>query len=173
MCPITATVISQTPPGVDWLEANGSHWFEDGYSLYFKREGLFELPVVDLATALTEYSGEYIDWQQYDPGNNDRGVCIAGRYQKTSDAVMEPSSEQLDQYYMKYPSSCKNSDDRYILWDNYELETLFLSTLKEQVSECANLPVYSLSDPRYVQSEDPDYYYSGIACGSDGRTCYR
>ena len=46
------------------------------------------------------------------------------------------------------------------------LEDYFLESAEATVPTCSNYHLYSLSDPRYNASADPDYLHSGVPCGT-------
>jgi hypothetical protein len=87
---------------------------------------------------------------------------------------MDISDNFLWLFTVSYPSTCSRRDKRYELFDRRDLQGHFLETLSVGVEECNGLPLYALDDPNYVQSEDPDYLQSGVACDSDpALTCSR
>jgi len=62
------------------------------------------------------------------------------------------------------PPVCTIADPRWTLIDSVRLEDYFLGTVEATVSSCDAYDLYSLSDPRYNASTDPDYLHSGVPC---------
>jgi hypothetical protein len=175
-CPITAIVMSDTYPNADdgaWVQANGSYILDNNYSLYIRREGFGELPIVDLKTALAFLSSpeedDFVDGN-YDPGHNKRGICMKGKTQKTSDSEIKPSLDSLSDYSVSYPNECKSTDKRYVLWENIDLATLYTKPIRD-TAYCQGLDVYLLDDPSYNVSTDPDYANNQIPCDDVSRMC--
>lgn len=85
LCPLTNIVVAgAVPSGVGWF-AIGQ--FDDSYSLYGKREGLGEFPLIDLQLKLTSQQGdEFRDGESYSTGSQDRGPCYTGMTQVLTSA---------------------------------------------------------------------------------------
>lgn len=170
ICPITGLLIAQSPPaGGSWIQADGI-FSRDGSNLYYRREYINELPVVDLKSALTKYKDDYLN-DNYNGKNNQRGPCYIGVGQKYSKSV-QVSDTELIGYSIKPPKSCNKPDLRYTLYDKITVENHFLAVL-EQSNKCQGFTLYPTSDSRYSTSTDPDYYNSGIPCGTTPYICDR
>lgn len=94
LCPITGVTVepyAATPTGSDWEKANGT-FAREGHHLWFRREGLGELPLAQLALTLTEYSSSNVG-PDYNHIYNSRGPCYTGGAQDIKSAVEVSDTE--------------------------------------------------------------------------------
>ena len=121
-----------------------------------------ELPIMNVTVALTEFVGS----------RNTRGQCFRGEIQRPG--LIQGSTNSLWSYYSALPLECEDTDPRYKLADQLSLEEGYLKSVQVDEPACAGFELFSLSDPRYNQSSDPDYLNSGVKCGFDPRySCVR
>ena len=163
-CPITNIMIlpkSSFPlPNEGWEPAGT--FLNDNYVLYFRREHIGELPIMNVTVALTEFAGMA----------NTRGQCFRGEIQ--SPGRIQGSKTSLWAYNSALPPACEDSDPRYKLADHLSLEDAYLKSVQVMEPACAGFQLFSLDDPRYNKTSDPDYLNSGVKCGSDPRyVCVR
>jgi len=95
-------------------------------------------------------------------GRQVRGPCYGGDAQNF-DAPLEATS-QLWTYSAQLPPTCDELDPRWTLVDTVTLENHFLQNVQLSKPSCDDFELYSLSDPRYNASTDPDYLHSGVPC---------
>lgn len=77
LCPLTNIVVSESIPSTEGWDLIGE--FNDGYSLFGRREGYGELPLVDLQIKLTTEVGQsFRDGKSYSTGRQNRGPCYMG-----------------------------------------------------------------------------------------------
>ncbi len=163
-CPITNILVLQGatfPPANEGWEPAGT-FLHDNHTLYFRREHIGELPIMNVTVALTELVGEH----------NVRGQCFRGEIQ--SPGFIQSSKTSLWTYQSALPPSCEDSDPRYKLADEISLVDGYLRSVQVMEPACVGFQLYALDDPRYNQSSDPDYLNSGVKCGTDPRyVCVR
>jgi hypothetical protein len=107
-CPLTNAVVAETLPAGDGWFLCGA--FDDDYSLYGRREGLGEFPLVDIQLKLsTDIPQSFRDGQSYSSGDQDRGPCYIGNTQEMS-TKMSVSTSNLWEMSPKYPKSCSRVD---------------------------------------------------------------
>ena len=160
-CPITSIVVlpRSDPVLVEQGWEPGGTFLNGDYALYFRREHINELPIINITVALSEV----ID------GHNTRGHCYRGGAQDVQ-ATIQASKTDLWRYTATFPPPCETSDTRYKLADQMSLTDAYLRNLQAIEPACAGFQLLSLNDSRYNKSSDPDYLNSGVKCGTD--PCY-
>jgi hypothetical protein len=168
-CPITGLLVAATKPsGGSWISAG--NFTRDGTHLFYRREYVDELPVVNLEDALTKYNGDYMA-DNYNGNKNARGPCYMGGVQKYGNQI-KVSETALDSFSISSPSSCNKPDPRFILYDNVDFVNHYLGVL-ENSEKCKGFELYSFTDPRYNSLSDPDYLRSRRPCGTAPYYCNR
>jgi hypothetical protein len=168
-CPITGLLVAATKPsGGSWISAG--NFTRDGTHLFYRREYVDELPVVNLEDALTKYNGDYMA-DNYNGNKNARGPCYMGGVQRFVNTV-QVSDLEFATYSIKPPKSCDKPDPRFILYDNVDFVDHYLGVL-ENSDKCKGFELYSLTDPRYNSLSDPDYLRSHRPCGTAPYYCNR
>ena len=163
-CPVTNIIVlpnTDFPPANEGWEPAGT-FLNDNHTLYFRREHIGELPIMNVTVALTEFACEH----------NTRGQCFRGEIQ--SPGLIQGSKTSLWSYYSALPPACEDTDPRYKLADQISQEEGYLKSVQVTEPACAGFQLFSLDDPRYNQSSDPDYLNNGVKCGFDPRyVCVR
>jgi len=141
-CPLTF-VEGGTGSQPDWWSAaahgNSTGADDEGYRLWYERQGAGDLPLVELALRLKESSS--------------RGVCYQGSNQKYGTAGWSSGA------YLGYPGACTRVDTRYEAFDEHSEYDFLVENFLLQ-SECSGYNSSTIADS--------DYRTSGIACsGSD------
>mgnify|MGYP003385385551 FL=1 len=88
ICPITGIAVEPvgtTPTGDGWVMANGT-FTRENHQLWYRREGIGELPLVQLALTL-RYASSDVGPEDYDHINNKRGPCYTGSAQDINGVV--------------------------------------------------------------------------------------
>ena len=157
-CPITnIRVVPKSQPllASDGWEPAGA-FLESDMMLYVGRERFDELPIVNLTVALTEINPN---------GRQVRGSCLTGAPQNI-ETSLEANPLELWSYTAALPPVCEVADPRWSFADLVSLEDYFLQSAEARVPECHAYQLFSLSDPRYNSTTDPDYLNSGLPCGT-------
>ena len=164
-CPITNIMIlpvSDSPPADEEWEPAG-FFLHDQSALFVRREHIGELPIMNLTVALAEVERDL----------NVRGQCYQGESQHVQEEI-QASKRVPWTYHASLPPVCETSDPRYKLADRVSLANGYLRSLQASEPACAGFQLFSLNDPRYNKTSDPDYLNSGVKCGSDPRyVCVR
>lgn len=170
LCPITGVTVEpngDTPSGTGWVEANGS-FTRSGYTLWYRREEIGELPLAQLSLTLTDYASNNVG-PDYDYTQNDRGPCYTGRPQDIK-AQVKVSDTTLAEHSLSSPSKCNRVDRRYRLFDKLRLDSFYLDQF-EKNSHCSGYMLYTTDDPSFDSSTDADYLLSNNKCS--GSECDR
>lgn len=89
ICPITGITVEPlgaVPTGDGWVVANGT-FTREKHQLWYRREGIGELPLVELALTLTQYASSNVGPEDYDHVDNKRGPCYTGSKQDIDGVV--------------------------------------------------------------------------------------
>lgn len=120
-CPITNILVlpADTMPPANAFWETAGHFAHSSHTLYFRRQYIGELPIVDVTFQLTEFDSN---------GKGVRGVCYEGPSQTITSTVANIVNSSS--YNVTLPPACTVSDGRYTVVDQVPLAEHFSQNLE-------------------------------------------